>query len=176
MGGQSMETGVMSKPCCKFSKLTLSASSRVFFFFFFGVLFCCFSESSCQIHMPPWYCFHLNYKRMVWSILEIDRFSFLALLLPLVREPKCSICLQWRGLYFWRKKSKFPSPWAGIFCSVALVCFESLSMSRVSRLPSPAPYQLYQLSWKLWKTDSTHTSQRYWWLAGGSHLFTFLKE
>lgn len=146
---------------CKFLKITLCASSSFLGFFFFGILFCCFPESSCQIHMPPWYYFHLDYQRMVWSILEIDRFRFLVLLLPLVRESKRSICPQWRGLYFWRKKSKFPSPWAGIFCFVAQVSFKSLSMSWACWLPSSAPCQLYQLSWKLWETDHTHTSQRY---------------
>lgn len=70
--------------------------------------------------------------------MKIDRFSFLVLLLPMVKEPKCSIRPQWRGhlttsFISGGKKSKFLSTWACTLCFVAQVSLKSLPMSWVSR-------------------------------------------
>lgn len=133
--------------------------------------------------MPLWCSFHWNHKRMVYRIVEIYRISSLVTLLPMVKEPVCSIWPQWRGLFTpdfisGGEKKKFPSTCACTFCFVAQISLKFLSMSWVSTgcLPSILCLLNQLLQGLRSHTAHTHTSQGCWRPVAIFYLFIFFKR
>lgn len=116
----------------------------------------------------------------MWRFIGI---SSSVLLMPVVKEPKCSLWPQWRRLlttnFISRGGRKNPNP--QVLGDVVFALEPKYPSSPCPWAKQagifPQPFVTYISCFKSFGRQTTHiTSQRYWRLAGGSHLFIFLKE